>query len=123
MMMTPSSLVCAVTLLAAVPVVSAAPFVPPMGMTLVEPSHKRRRVDFAQDKVKMLAAFEELWASSQSFSLRSGQSSAPPPPLVTPPVDVPAPVLSAVPVAILVTSAAASSARSGSLSPSATSSS
>ena len=61
----------------------------------------------------MLGAFEELWASGQPFSPHLDLSSAPQPPLVTP-VDVPAPVLPSVPVAVSVASTAASSTRSGS---------
>ena len=122
-MTTPSLLVCAVTFSAAAPVVSTAPFVSPVDVTLVKPSRKRCRLDSPREKAKMLAAFEELWASDHSFSPHSDPSSAPQPPLVTPAVDVPAPVPPVVPVAVSVISAAASSACLSSLSRSAASSS
>ena len=108
----PSSSVCAVTFSAAAPAISAAPFVPPMDVTPVEPSRKWSRVDSLQERAKMLATFEELWASDQSLSPSSGPSSAPPLPLVTPPTAVPAPILSAVLVAVWVASVTACSARS-----------
>ena len=106
--MTPSSLVCAVTFSATVPVVSTTLFVPSVDVTSVEPSLIRCRVDFPWEKTKMLAAFEELWVSGQSLLQCLGPSSPPQPPLMTPPVDVPAPV------AVSVASAAASLALSGS---------
>ena len=60
---TPSLLVCAVTFLA------AAPFVPPVDVTPVEPNCKRLGVNSLREKVKMLTAFEELWASRRSLLL------------------------------------------------------
>ena len=75
-MTTPSS-VCAVTFSTAAPMVSAAPSVPSVDVTPVEPSHKRRCVDSRLEKAKMLAVLKELWASSQSFSSCSGPLSAP----------------------------------------------
>ena len=112
-----SSSVCAVTFSTAASIVSATPFVSPVGITPVEPSHKQRRVESLREREKMLAAFEELWASKRSSSARLGLSSAPHPPLVTPPAAVPAPVSSAV----LVVVSAAVSARSSSSSRSASS--
>ena len=67
---TSSSLVCAVTFSTAASIVSATLFVSPAGVTSVELSRKRRRVEFPREREKMLAAFEELWASGRSSSPR-----------------------------------------------------
>ena len=48
---------------AATPVVSSIPFAPPLNVTLVEPSHKRRSEDSSEDHLEMLAAFEEVWVA------------------------------------------------------------
>ena len=82
---TPLSVVCAVTFSAAAPIVSAAPFVPPVDITSVEPSCKQHRVDSLRKKASMLAVSEDIWASGQSFAPLLGPSSAPQPQLVTPP--------------------------------------
>ena len=73
---TPSSSICAVTFSDTAPMVSTATFVPPVDVTPTEPGRKRRHVESLREKVKMLATFEELWASGQSFSPHSGPSSA-----------------------------------------------
>ena len=73
-----SAAVHVVSFLAAAPVVSAVLFVPPMDMSPGEPSRKRRRVDSPWETTKLLATFEELWASSRSFSPIASLSFAPP---------------------------------------------
>ena len=102
-----ASTVCAVTFSVAGPVVAATPFVPPSDVTSVEPSRKRCHVEDLRERERMLAEFEDFWASGKSFSLQPGLSSASQPLLVTPPVVVPAPVPSVVPVAVEAASAAA----------------
>ena len=105
----PSSSAYAVTFSVTAPVVSTAPFVPPVDITPVEPGHKQHRVKSLREKANLLAAFEELWASCQSLSVRPGLSSAPKPPLVTLPVAITAPIPPVVPVTVSFTSAATSS--------------
>ena len=75
-------------------------FVPPADVTLVEPSRKRGRVESSREREKMLATFEDLWASGKSLSQSLGSLSASQPLLVMPPIAFPAPVPSAVPVAV-----------------------
>ena len=81
---------CSVTYSAAAPVVSAAPFAPPIEVTPVEPVRKQRCEDSSEDRQNMLATFEELWAarkrSSRHPSTRLDLSSAPS--AVTPPVSI-----------------------------------
>ena len=86
----------------------AAPFVPSVAGTPAEPSRKRCRVDSLQETAKMLAALEELLASSRSFLPIVGPSSALLLLLMTPPIADLAPVSPAV----SVTTATSFSARS-----------
>ena len=123
MMTAPSTAMRAVAFSAAAPIVSAALIVLPLDMTLAEPSRKRCQVDFLWVKAKMLAAFEEVWASGWSLLPIADPSSAPLLQLVTPLIAVPAPDPPAVLIAVSVASVAPSSAHSGSSSRSAASSS
>ena len=59
----PSSTVCSVTFSAVVPVISAAPFVPPLEVMPVERNCKRHCVETPEGQAKMLTASEEFWAS------------------------------------------------------------
>ena len=96
---------------AAVPAVSfsaTAPFVLPTDMSPAEQSHMRCRVDSLQETAKMLAAFEELWASGRYFSLIAGPFSALPLLLMTSPIADPSPVPPAVLLAVSVASASVS---------------
>ena len=104
---TSSSSVCVVTFLATASVISATLFVSLAGITPVKPGRKRRLVESPREREKMLAAFEELWASGRSSSHRSSQSAAPQPLMVMPPVAVPTPVSSEVPVVVSATFVAA----------------
>ena len=70
-------------------IVSATLFVPPADVSPNEPSHKLRKVECSWEKERMLAAYEDLWASEKSFSLVPGLSSASQLPLVTQPIAVP----------------------------------
>ena len=92
---------CAVTFSAAAPIVSTTQFVPSVDVTPVEPGRKLRRLESPREKAKILTAFEELWASSQSFLPHLVPPSAPQPPLVTP--------LVVIPVAVSVASACSDS--------------
>ena len=53
--------------LATASVVSADPFVSPVDRSPPDLSLKRRWMDLLQETAKMLATFEELWASNRSF--------------------------------------------------------
>ena len=77
----------------------AAPFVPSVAGTPAEPSRKRCRVDSPQETAKMLAALEELLASSRSFLPIVGPSTALLLLLMTPPIADLSPVSPAVSVA------------------------
>ena len=85
----PASTARGVTFLVAGLVVSATLFVPPPDVTPVKPSRKRRRVEDPRERKRMLAAFEDVWASRGSFSPQSDSSSASQPQLVMPVVVVP----------------------------------
>ena len=75
--------VCAVTYSASAPVVATAPFVAMVDVTPVEPDCEWCHVVLPEERAKMLAAFEDLWAARKRSS-HPGPSSAPS--LVTPPV-------------------------------------
>ena len=98
---------CVATLSGAAPVVSSAPVVLPMDVSPVEPGRKQCHIEFLGERARMFAAFEDIWASVGSFSMLPGPSSAPRLLLVNPLVlrlSIPAPVLSVVPVAVLIAS-------------------
>ena len=112
---TPSSTVCALTFSAAAPVVFAALFFLPMDVTPLEPGSKQCRIESPREKARMLATFEDIWASGQLFSPLLGPLSALQPLLVTPPVPLPtvlALVLPAVFYAVSIALAATSPTRS-----------
>ena len=56
------SSVCLVMYSAAAPVISTAPFVPLLEVTLVELASKRCHEESSDDYQEMLTTFEELWA-------------------------------------------------------------
>ena len=66
---TSSSTTCAVTYSAATPVIPAAPFVPPLDATPLEPSHKCCREDssLSLERLEMLTNFEIWTAYKRSF--------------------------------------------------------
>ena len=84
-----------------------------------ESGRKRHRVEDPMERKRMLAKFEDFWASGKSFSPRPGPLSAPLSQLITPPVVVPAPFPSVAPDAVVAGSAATLSDSSRSASSSA----
>ena len=65
---THSSTACPVTFSAANPIVSTAPFVPPVDVTSVELCRKQHHVESLREKARMFAAFEDIWASRSVVS-------------------------------------------------------
>ena len=64
-----SSTLCLATYSAVAAVISAAPFVPSLEVTPVEPMRKRHCEESSEDCQEILAAFEELWATREHSSL------------------------------------------------------
>ena len=73
-----SSSVCAVTYLEVGLAITAAPFVPLLTVTPVEPSCKQHRVEDPKERERMMLEFEDCWVSGKSTP-RPGSSSAPQP--------------------------------------------
>ena len=62
------SSVCSLTYAAFTPMVSCTLFAPPLDVAPTKPSRKRRHEESLEDRLEILAAFEELWASHKLSS-------------------------------------------------------